>query len=220
MLYTDEFYRQMQRQSHDAAAAVLPILQRHFTIQSAVDFGCGQGVWLAEFIRAGIADIMGVDGNWVRPESLEIPRACFSCADLAKPIQLQRRFDLALCLEVAEHLSAADADQLVASLVSHADVILFSAAIPYQPGTHHVNCQWPAYWADKFSANGFVAYDLFRAELWDMPDLAFHFRQNMLLYVRGSPACRSGPAVSIFGRETQSLGSSGLLHGRCRGDVP
>ena len=57
-----------------------------------------------------------------------------------------RRFDLALCLDVTEHLPRECADPLVTLLTSLAPVVAFSAAIPVQDSYNHVNCQWPAYW--------------------------------------------------------------------------
>ncbi len=77
-----------------------------------------------------------------------------------------RRFDLGICLEVAEHLPTAGADQLVENLVRLSDVILFSAAIPHQGGTHHVNEQWPSYWADLFAARHYFAWDGLRWLIW------------------------------------------------------
>lgn len=59
--------------------------------------------------------------------------------DVGAPIELHRRFDLVLCLEVAEHLPASAADTLVRSLTGLGNVIAFSAAIPFQGGANHVN---------------------------------------------------------------------------------
>jgi hypothetical protein len=106
--------------------------------------------------------------------------------DLSRPVELGRRFDLALCLEVAEHLPAEHAQTLVDSLVRLAPVVLFSAAIPHQQGNHHVNEQWPEYWHIHFAQRGYVAVDALRRSLWRNTSVARWYRQNMLFYVERS----------------------------------
>ncbi|WP_218117791.1 hypothetical protein, partial [Helicobacter sp. CLO-3] len=63
------------------------------------------------------------------------------------------------------------------------DIVLFSAAIPYQGGTHHVNEQPPAYWADIFEKEGFVCFDILREKLWENKDICPWYIQNILLFV-------------------------------------
>lgn len=184
--YTEEFYRQRVSSVRRSAAPIIRILLQHLKIRSVVDIGCARGEWLAEFVAAGIADVMGLDGPWVPQDALAISTDRFISADLSKPFDLRRQFDFALCLEVAEHLPENAADALVNSLTQLADVILFSAAIPYQPGDNHLNCQWPQYWAEKFASHDFVASDFLRPLIWDQPDIAYHYRQNAILYYKRS----------------------------------
>ncbi|MEA2443119.1 MAG: hypothetical protein QOJ12_411, partial [Thermoleophilales bacterium] len=72
----------------------------------------------------------------------------------------------------------------VASLAAHADAVLFSAAIPNQRGSQHVNEQWQSWWADRFATHGMVAVDCVRRKVWDDPNVAWWYAQNTLLYVR------------------------------------
>ena len=51
-------------------------------------------------------------------------------------------------------------------LTSLAPVVVFSAASAYQGGIHHVNEQWPTYWAALFAEHGLVAVDSLRKDLW------------------------------------------------------
>lgn len=67
--------------------------------------------------------------------------------DLTQPLSLGRKFDLCVSMEVAEHLPPSRADSFVADLVGLAPVVLFSAAVPEQGGTNHLNEQWPDYGA-------------------------------------------------------------------------
>jgi SAM-dependent methyltransferase len=150
---------------------------------AVIDVGCGVGTWLAVLAESGVADVWGIDGDYVDRSLLQIPQERFLPHDLTKPVHLERRFDLVLCLEVAEHLSADSAPTLIDSLVSLGPVILFSAAIPYQGGTHHVNEQWPEYWARHFVARGYLPVDCVRRQIWQLDDVEWYYAQNTLLFV-------------------------------------
>ena len=102
----------------------------------------------------GITDVTGVDGVEVPADKLEIPASHRRTQDLTRSWNLGRRFDMALCLEVGEHLDELHSGTLVDALVRHSDLIVFSAACPGQSGQHHVNCQWPEYWQAKFNDAG------------------------------------------------------------------
>ena len=72
-------------------------------------------------------------------EALAIPRECFSAVDLNKSFEVDRRFDLAMSMEVAEHLVPESSANFVRSLTRLSDIVLFSAAVPGQGGTNHIN---------------------------------------------------------------------------------
>ena len=170
--------------SRRSASVIVPMALSLVPARSVVDVGCGLGVWLAAFREHGVADVLGIDGDHVSPDLLEIPRDAFEAHDLRLPLELARTFELVVSLEVAEHLPEESADVFVDSLVRLGPVILFSAAIPHQGGHHHVNEQWPAYWAARFHDRGYVHVDCLRRRLWTNPDVAPWFAQNCLFYVR------------------------------------
>ena len=126
----------------------------------------------------------GLDGPWLDIEKLLVPKELFSRADFEKPLHVEKRVDLAISLEVAEHLSPASAAGFVDSLISMSDVVAFSAAIPFQGGHHHLNEQWPEYWAALFEKRGYVTIDCFRLRLWNERNIHYWYRQNLLLYVK------------------------------------
>ncbi|HJQ79638.1 MAG TPA: class I SAM-dependent methyltransferase [Lacipirellulaceae bacterium] len=182
--YSPQYYHRLKSGSHNSAKAVVPVVFQLIKPHSVVDVGCGTGAWLAEFERQGVPDILGVDGAHIPVDQLEIDPGSFLAADFTQPLRLRGQFDLAVSLEVAEHLKPAQSEQFVETLTNLAPVVLFSAAIPYQGGEHHVNEQWPAFWVERFAAHNYIALDPFRRWLWERSDVDWWYAQNLLLFVR------------------------------------
>jgi hypothetical protein len=182
--YSQDFYEKRHENTIHSASTILSILlERIPTIQSAVDIGCGVGTWLSVLQEKGVKDIQGIDGSWVNQDLLAIPRNCFSRVDLSRTaIKLPRRYDLAISLEVAEHLRSDRADEFVSSLAALSDYVLFSAAIPFQGGRNHVNEQWQHYWVEKFAALEYDVHDFIRPKIWTDNRIPFWYRQNILFF--------------------------------------
>ena len=182
--YGDEFYLGLREGARKSAAVIVPLVLDYVHPRSIVDVGCGTGTWLSVFRDHGIADILGVDGTHVKREMLEIPESCFLGFDLRTSFRLDRQFDLVVSLEVGEHLPPECAGTFVDTLAGLGPVILFSAAVPQQGGSHHVNEQWPGYWAALFERKGYVTVDPIRKRVWQNPDVDFWYAQNALIFVR------------------------------------
>ncbi|MDR2601744.1 MAG: class I SAM-dependent methyltransferase [Spirochaetaceae bacterium] len=183
-LYNADFYDGQSPGSIGSAKAVLPeVLAILPKVESAVDFGCGVGGWLAVLKELGVASINGYDGDWVDVNKLKIPKECFFPADLTQKIDVQRKYDLAMSLEVAEHLPESAAGGFVESIVQASDFVLFSAAIPLQGGTNHINEQWPDYWARLFRKNNYIPVDVLRNIFWNDDRIEVWYRQNLMLFV-------------------------------------
>lgn len=204
--YTPGFYDDIREGARRSARAIVPLVLDLLRPRSLVDVGCGTGTWLAVFREHGVDDVLGVDGPWVDRGGLEIPPERFHEADLTATLRLPRAFDLAISLEVAEHLPAACADAFVDTLVGLAPFVLFSAAIPYQGGVHHVNEQWPEYWAERFRRRGYVAVDCLRRRVWGNPDVEYCYAQNLVLFGERARVARR-PALA---REAAACGPSPL----------
>lgn len=166
-----------------SAQVVVPILLEIVRPTSVVDVGCGLGGWLAVFREHGVEDVLGIDGEYVDRAALRIPVENFLPRDLEQPLHVWRTFDMALSLEVGEHLSKEAALTFVDSLVQLAPVVVFSAAVPHQSGTGHVNEQWPDYWASLFAQRGYRAVDGLRRRLWNDERVQYFYAQNTLVYV-------------------------------------
>jgi hypothetical protein len=149
-----------------------------------IDVGCGIGAWLSVAAEKGVNEIQGIDGPWVNTDLLAIPEESFSGHDLTKSIELSRKYDLAMSLEVAEHLPPERAGEFVDSLTRLSDFVLFSAAVPYQGGKNHINEQWQDYWAALFRKNGYVPLDFVRGKIWNDERISKWYRQNIIFYAR------------------------------------
>jgi SAM-dependent methyltransferase len=180
--YNPAFFSALNSRWSRSADVIVPLIFDLIKPRSVIDVGCGTGSWLAAIKAHQVDDVLGVDGEWVPEKSLRIPKSCFMAHDLKKPIRIKRRFDLAISLEVAEHLDKECARGFVDSLVRLSSVVVFSAAIPYQGGTHHVNEQWPDYWAELFEEHGYVAIDCFREKIWNNVEVDWFYAQNMFLF--------------------------------------
>jgi hypothetical protein len=155
-----------------------------------------------------VSDVLGLDGSYIDRSHLEIPQACFQSRDLTQRVELDRRFDLAMSLEVAEHLPPEAASGFVAALCDASDVIMFGAAVPQQGGAGHINEQWPEYWEALFKLRGFRQFDCLRAALWDDPDVVYWYAQNTFIYV-----APHHPAIAALESATRPLPSR-LIHWR------
>lgn len=169
------------------AQLLLPLVLERLRPKSVIDVGCGIGTFLHVCKDLGISQVLGVDGDWVDRDLLfgHISPDEFRVVDLTSgtPLVLPRH-DLAICLEVAEHLDESHAAALIGSLVATSDCVLFSAAIPGQGGQRHVNERWPEYWAAQFASHGYAFADVIRPMIWNEPRISFWYRQNCFLAVR------------------------------------
>ena len=184
--YDQKFFAGQKDGAYSSAKQVVPFVVETIKPSSVVDVGCGLGMWLDVFRSNGVIDVTGIDGEYVSKEMLKIPAEDFIFHDLTQPVSLPRTFDLAVSLEVAEHLPQSRAEGFVRDLTQLAPAVLFSAAIPFQGGTGHVNEQWPEYWTDLFRQQDFVPIDCVRPRIWSNGEVESWYKQNTLLYVKAS----------------------------------
>lgn len=181
--YEKKWYDKKRQDKVQAAREVVPNLLELIDPEKVVDVGCGDGTWLSVFDEHDINEYLGIDGEWIDRDLLQIPEENFQSEDLKKPISFDRTYDLAMSLEVGEHLPPTTADTFIDTLTSLSSVVLFSAAVPHQEGTHHVNEQWQKYWAERFQNRGYAAVNTLRRRLWTNDRVHDFYRQNFVLYV-------------------------------------
>jgi len=139
------------------------LVLRLFPSSSIVDIGCGQGLALRALSAADPRlTLRGFDDSPTAIARTEAHQLLVSPLDI---VALTRRqalafsreagpFDLALCLEVAEHLPSWHCGKLL-DILTCAPRLIFSAAHPNQGGTLHVNERPASYWIARLAERGF-----------------------------------------------------------------
>lgn len=156
-IYGPEFFREWGSSNADyvrSAELVAGAVYDAYRPASLADLGCGCGVY-GRFFRAKGVKVLSLDGALPPPEHsfpVDLQRR-----DLAAPFEnIWGKFDLALCLEVAEHIPEEFSDTFLKNLTAFSDRLVMSAAPPGQGGHHHVNERPRRYWAAKLAALGFA----------------------------------------------------------------
>lgn len=201
-------YEDNSHSSDSAAVGMGYILEMHAP-HSILDVGCGTGTWLRAALEAGVAEVEGVDGMYLG-EGLHIPIESRSITDLTQAWNAGKRFDLALCLEVAEHLPITAAPTLIDTLTAHTDAIVFSAACPNQAGEGHLNCQWPQWWQQLFNERGFACSDSIRWRWWNDSRIEPWYRQNCFIARRDQDAGTESRIDSVIHPDMFQSLSDGL----------
>jgi SAM-dependent methyltransferase len=191
--YASGYFDSLTEGSSRSASVVVPRLLSLLAVRSVIDVGCGIGAWLRAFLANGVPEVLGVDGEYVDVSQLLISPNQYMPRDLRQPLQVNRAFDLAMCLEVAEHLPKARAKGLVEDLVALAPCVVFSAAIPGQGGTEHINEQYLPYWIGLFRQCGYEGLDAIRPYILGNDSVAPWYQQNMVLFAApGHPILAKG----------------------------
>ena len=198
----EKFSKQCIEQARKNAETRRPMLREFaramdevLSPRSVVDVGSGPG-FLLEYWAERDRRVDGLEFS--AEESIAIAadsvRDAIQKADITqwgKDFPFPYRYDLAVSLQVAEHVHPDFADDMVVGMTRLADTILFSAAEPGQRGIGHVNCQTMDYWTKKFLFVGYrtdhEAIDAWRDEIQAPFNDGRHgqsIRKNVMIYRR------------------------------------
>ncbi|MXV16708.1 methyltransferase domain-containing protein [Hufsiella ginkgonis] len=184
--------------NQDDPNEIVPLLNKYFNPSSVIDLGCGIGNFLSKFKELGVKKVLGIDGAWSDNEMQMLQPEDLLLKNISDELHINDKFDLAMSLEVGEHLEGKYASKIINDLTGFSDLIVFSAAIPNQGGQDHVNEQWPDYWVKIFNTFGYDCYDLLRPILWSNPNVHYWYAQNMFIAVRSSNAAIVDKLLSDF----------------------
>jgi hypothetical protein len=187
MSYPASWHQLYGKETGVSAEKIVSHLISIFPVRSSIEIGCGNAHWTRSLLSKQIdLDYVVADGPWNKLSDLLVDKRNFLEIDLTKKITLPKRFDILICLEVAEHVAEEFSENVIETLISGADIIIFGAAIPFQGGFGHVNEQWPSYWRKKFLDRKYVAFDLIRPQFWQDKEVHYWYRQNMFVYIHES----------------------------------
>lgn len=181
--YSHNFFRRRAAGAHYSAEQIVPLVFELLKPASIIDIGCGDGSWLKAFQDLGVKDILGLDNGQLDSSNLLINQSNFRRQDLEQRITLLKKYDLAINLEVIEHLSRRRGPSLIADLCKLSDIILFSAAVPDQGGPGHINERWPEYWKKIFYQQDYIMLDPFRPQIAADPKIDWWYKQNLFLVI-------------------------------------
>jgi SAM-dependent methyltransferase len=184
--YGEDFFEANVQGSLRSARVVVPVVMQMVQAASVIDVGCGLGAWLQAFVENGVSEVRGLDGRWVDQSRLLIDPERFTPVDLSRPVAIAGSYDLAVCLEVVEHLPARNNREIVRMLTGAAPVVLFSSAIPGQGGARHINEQWPCYWRELFAQADFEMLDPIRPRIMRDEQVKWWYRQNIVMFASRS----------------------------------
>ena len=124
-----------------------------FEPRTSYDAGCAKGFLVRALAERGvdarggdISEFAIADAPPGLAERLEV-------RNLTEPFE--NRFDLITCIEVLEHLSAADARIAVANICAATDRVVLSTTPDDFAEATHINIRQPAEWAQDFAVHGF-----------------------------------------------------------------
>jgi SAM-dependent methyltransferase len=185
-IYDEEYYeRDVEGPANQSAPHIARSIVERFSPRSLVDVGCGTGAMMEAFKRLGVS-VLGLEYSKAgieRCKKRELEVIKFNIERDAAPERFS--FDIALSMEVAEHLPASVAPKYVLLLCRLAPIVICSAARPGQGGVDHVNLQPKEYWIELFADNHRAidqASTDALAMYWQQKGVAGFYYENLMVF--------------------------------------
>tara|TARA_B100000925_G_scaffold87225_1_gene62711 strand:- start:1859 stop:2359 length:501 start_codon:yes stop_codon:yes gene_type:complete len=155
-VYTRSYYRDVVEDSaKESAVKISNSIVNELAPKRVIDVGCGTGALLGTLRDKG-CNVFGLEHSKAGLDycvTRGLPVKSFDIkTDTFTP---EEPFNLAVSMEVAEHLPESSANQFISLLANLAEVIVFTAATPGQGGLDHINEQPHSYWISKFAEKEF-----------------------------------------------------------------
>jgi hypothetical protein len=151
--YPPKFFTKREHWKKKVYKIMAEDIDKMFNPNSVIDIGCGSG-FIMKYINADKKQ--GIEGTANVYKVLRVDKNMVDIRDLRNIIhQDYPLYDIAVSIEVAEHIEPQFANTFVENLCNLSHTIILTAAPPNQGGNHHVNCQPKEYWKEKFKKFNF-----------------------------------------------------------------
>ena len=161
-LYDTKYYQRTADSANynSDGAGIAEAIVTLFKPESVIDAGCGSGRILFNLRELGCKRVHGIEYSKAAFEFMNasIKDYCHQGDMTDKSFEVDNKYDVAICTEVAEHIPPVKSRSLVRNLCKCSDIIVFSAAPVGQGGTGHINCRPYEYWISLFKDDGYY-YD-------------------------------------------------------------
>lgn len=189
MNYDHSFYNSVGERGTVSASIVFSHLKEVFCFRNVLDYGCGAGTWTfaaQETYPDATFDLVDLPDSplFHLKKSNGLSQSIELHDSNEFDLNSNKSYDLGVCLEVLEHLHSEFADEVAEFLARNCKVLLFSAAVPGQGGTNHVNERPYSYWISHFRDKGFLVFDFLRYELSKHPEVPSYYRNNVILFIK------------------------------------
>jgi SAM-dependent methyltransferase len=155
-IYDEAFFAEWGRSNRayvNSAKVIVDVLCDNFAPRRLIDLGCGCGVYSHFFKEKGV-EVVCIDA--VQPPEMHAFPVEIVQQDMTVLFEnVWGDFDLALCLDVGEHIPEDLSEPFLKNITRFSDRLIMSCAPPGQGGHHHVNEQPKRYWIDKLKRHGF-----------------------------------------------------------------
>lgn len=161
-MYDESYYRKHEKGSYNSAITILEYILSFYKFNSLIDLGCGMGTWCKAASDLGVENILGLDQHVYEQQYMLISDKNYIRFNLKNKLNGYGPFDIAISVEVAEHIDNTYVDSFIRNVCSQSNVVLFSAALPFQGGTGHINEKRCSFWKQKFNKYGYEIIDCIR----------------------------------------------------------
>jgi len=157
-MYSRDFHKSIENDEYPQAVRLSEYIKLYVNCSIFLDFGCSTGLYLNE-IQKRLPNIEAIGFEFSEDAVRHALCKNVKQFDLTQPILREKKdntFTLGLCLEVLEHIDDSNWKPVLDNITKLSDIIIFSAAIPGQGGTGHINCRNKIDWIRRFYSLGWV----------------------------------------------------------------
>lgn len=152
-----------------------------FSPRTVLDAGCANGYLVSALRQRGV-EAWGLDISSYAIESApeEIkPYLCVQSMTDPLPDHFPQRYDVAVTIEVLEHMFPEDGTKAIKRLCQYSDTVIFSSTPDDIDNRTHVNVQQAEYWAKEFSKHSFYRNLLQPMDFISAQAMLFHKKEDV-----------------------------------------